>query len=342
MYNAALDLSFFKNRLTASLEAYLSHTTDLLLSMHVPSQTGFSTHLANLGKTSNKGLELTLESRNIAREHFSWQTSLTVSHNKQMVEDIGSESSVPVFNSVGNNPYMMYGYKKGYPLNALWGFKYAGVWKSAEEVNRNYITKAYVSPSIPSNPGGWPRYYDIDHNGALNEKDLLYLGNADPYLHGGLQNNFRWRNFTLSIFMQYSLGGKIYNISEQYMGSGSTYSNQYRYMINAWHPVRNPESDLPRAGNNVLLASDRMVYDATFLRLKNASLGYNLNMNRHTNSIIKDIRFVLSGENLYLWKYYNGFDPDVSTNSNNSTLRRVDNGAYPKSRTIVFSIQLNY
>jgi TonB-linked SusC/RagA family outer membrane protein len=342
MYNMALDVSLLKKRLNFTLEGYLSYTSDLLLSVQTSSQTGYSTHLSNTGKTSNRGVELSIELHNIAKEHFSWITSFSVSHNKQMVEDIGSDDFVSVFNSAGNNPYMMYGYVKGYPLNALWGFKWGGVWKNVDEVYRNSITKAYASPFYPASPGGWPRYYDIDHNGSLNERDLIYLGNADPYLYGGLQNSFRYRNFSFNIFFHYSLGGKIYNISEQYMGSGSAYSNQYRYMVNAWHPVRNPESDLPRAGSSVLLASDRMVYDATFLRLKNISVGYNLNMDKYTNGIVRDVRFVLSGENLYLWKYYNGFDPDVSTNSGNSALRRVDNGAYPKSRTMIFSIQFSY
>jgi hypothetical protein len=259
-----------------------------------------------------------------------------------MVENIGSEDFVSVFNSVGNNPYMMYGYVKGYPLNSLWGFKWGGVWKNADEVARNRITKAYASPSIPAEPGGWPRYYDIDHNGSLNENDLIYLGNADPWLYGGLQNSFRYRGFSLGVFFHYSLGGKIYNISEQYMGNGTQYSNQYRYMLNAWHPVRNPESDLPRAGNSVLLASDRNVYDATYLRLKNISIGYTLNTAKRTRQIVKDVQLTLSGENLYLWKYYNGFDPDVSTGSGSSTLRRVDNGAYPKARTVIFSVQVRY
>lgn len=113
-------------------------------------------------------------------------------------------------------------------------------------------------------------------------------------------------------------------------------------MLKAWHPVRNPESDVPRAGTNILLQSDRNVYDATYLRLKNITLGYNIDMSKRTRQAIRDIQVSVSGENLYLWKKYNGFDPDVSTSSGGSTLRRIDNGAYPKSRTIIFSLQVRY
>lgn len=341
MYNVGTDISLFNSRLNITAEAYLSYTEDLLLSLQTPKQTGFTSHLLNVGKTSNKGVELSIESRNIITRDFTWSTSFSVSHNKQMVENIGTEDFVSVFNSSGNNPYMMYGYVKGYPLNSLWGFKYGGTWKSKEEWERNKVTKAYVHPGTGTPTPGLPRFYDIDHNGSLNEKDLVYQGNADPWLYGGLQNNFRYRNITLGVFFHYSLGGKIYNITEQWM-SGSTFANQYRYMLKAWHPVRNPESDIPRAGNNILLQSDRNIYDASYLRLKNVSIAYNVPLNPKTKEIIRDIQLSVSGENLYLWKKYNGFDPDVSTSSGGSTLRRVDNGAYPKSRTVIFSVQIRY
>lgn len=342
MYTLATDLSLFKNRLNITAEAYLSYTKDLLLDLQVPTQTGYSSRLTNIGKTSNKGIELSVTSRNIVNHNFSWTTSLTMSHNKQMVDDIGTSDFVKAYSSYGNNSYMMYGYVKDYPLNALWGFRSAGVWKNKEEIARNEITKTYISASNALKVPGAPRYIDTNNDGVFNERDLVYLGNADPWLHGGLQNTFELYNFSLSIYLHYSLGGKIYNISEQWMGSGSPFTNQYRFMQNAWHPIRNPESDIPRAGTNDGVGSDRMVYDATFLRLKNISFGYTFTDFKKLKGVIKDIKLSVSGENLYLWKKYNGFDPDVSSNSSNSTLRRVDIGAYPKGRTVIFSLQVRY
>jgi len=342
LYNSAFDMSFFKSRLNITLEGYMSYTRDLLLSVQVPTQTGYSSKFINLGKTSNKGIELSIESQNIVKKNFGWTTSFTISHNKQMVEDIGSNDFVSVYGAYGNNSYMMYGYVKDYPLNALWGFKYAGTWKSQDEINRNKITKAYISATNVQYGSGCARYLDVNHDGRMNEKDLAYLGNADPWLYGGLQNSFSYKNFNLGVFFNYSLGGKIYNISEQWMGNGSPFTNQYRYMLGAWHPVRNPNSDLPRAGSNDGIASDRMAYDATFLRLKNVSFGYRFDMTKKTRNTIRDINLTLSGENLYLWKKYNGFDPDVSSEESSSTLRRVDIDAYPKPRTVIFSVQVRY
>ena len=112
------------------------------------------------------------------------------------------------------------------------------------------------------------RYYDINHDGTLSQDDLVYLGNADPWIYGGLQNTFRFGNLKVGIYFNYSLVGKIYNYAELYM-SGSTFTNQYRYMLDSWHPVRNPNSDLPRAGSiDTHVPCDLQIHDATFLRLK--------------------------------------------------------------------------
>ena len=112
-------------------------------------------------------------------------------------------------------------------------------------------------------------------------------------------------------------------------------------MQNAWHPVRNPNSNLPFAGSNDAIPSDRMVHDASYLRLKNISVSYTFDLKKVSKGILRDLRLSVSGENLYLWKKYNGFDPDVSSSSD-SALRRVDIGAYPKPRTVIFSLELRY
>ena len=340
-YNLALDWTMFGGRVSLTAEAYMSKTTDLLLQVQVAEQTGYDKRMCNLGEISNKGVEVSLETRNIERPDFQWTTSFTVSHNTQKVLDIGSEDFVSAMNCPGNNKYMMYGYVEGYPLNSLWGFKYGGIWKSDQERERNKQTKAYASESTKW-ADGTPRYYDINHDGVLNQEDLVYQGSADPILYGGMQNTFYYKNFKLGVYLAYSLGGKIYNYGEFYQ-SGGMYTNQFRYMLNSWHPERNPESNIPRAGyTDVALPSDFMIHDASYLRLKNISLGYTLDLSRKWKGGIKDVTVTLSGENLYLWKNYNGFDPDVSSEGTSSTLRRVDLGAYPKPRTFTFSIQVRY
>ncbi len=96
-------------------------------------------------------------------------------------------------------------------------------------------------------------------------------------MYGGIQNTFKIKNFNISFYFNYSLGGSIYNPVEVFMGTGTYLSNQFRYMVNAWHPVRNPNSDYPRADSKDDIPNDRFVHDASFLRFKNLSVGYNFN-----------------------------------------------------------------
>ena len=347
--NVGVDLSVLKGRLKFTLEGYTSYTTDLLLSVQIPQTTGFNNRFTNLGKTTNNGVELSIDSRNIDTKDFSWSTTFTISHNRQMVENIGHENYVTTLESWGNSKYMMYGYKKDYPLNSLWGFKYAGPWQNEDQLQKYYIdSKTYVSSTLvdKAKPDevksllGLPKYVDRNNDGMLSEKDLFYLGNSDPLLYGGLNNTFHWKNLKFSFYFVYSLGGSIYNYSEMFMGGGKI-TNQYRYMLDAWHPVRNPDSWHPRPNKDYnLMPSSRQVHDASYLRLKTVSIAYTLPFKK--GNIFKDMTFTLTGDNLALWTAYNGFDPDVSTNSSNSTLRRVDMGAYPKARMVVLGVQLRY
>ena len=344
LYNAGLDFSAFDGRLNITVDGYYSTTRDLSLSLQTIHTTGYTSRFTNLGKTSNRGVEVSVESRNIVKPKFGWTTSFTLSHNKQMVDDIGHEEYVSCLESGGNTNYMMYGYKTGYPLNALWGFQYAGVWKTTDQFERNRFTKSYISSSTGSDAQlmlGYPKYVDQNRDGILSEEDLIYLGNSDPVLYGGLQNTFNIGGLRIGFYFSYSLGGKIYNYSELAMAGGYA-TNQYRYMLDAWHPVRNPDSDLPRAGtDDRLVPSSLQVHDASYLRLKNATVSYTFDLRKKTR-LLRDITLAVTGENLWLWTKYNGFDPDVSSEGTSSTLRRVDMGAYPRSRMFVFSIQSRY
>ena len=337
-YNIGIDASFFKDRLSLTLEGYYARTKDLLLTVQTGHVTGYASRYENIGNTTNAGVEATISGRIFQGRKFAWTSTLTLSHNMQIVNDIGQEARVVALSAPGSNSYMMYGYKKGYPLNALWGFQYGGVWHTPEEITRNKATRTYVSTTYGE---GYPRYVDINRDGSLSEDDLVYMGSADPVVYGGFQNTFNiGKHFKAGIFFSYSIGGKIYNYAECYM-CGSSWTNQFRKMNHRWTP-QNIQSDIPRAGASTpMLPSNFMIYDASYLRLKSVNLSYTFDLSRKTKAL-RDLTLGVIGENLFLVSNYPGFDPDVSTESDNSALRRVDIGAYPKARTIIFSLQIRY
>jgi TonB-linked SusC/RagA family outer membrane protein len=338
-YNAGIDLSFFHKRLDVTLEAYQSNTSDLLLTVQLPTQTGFSSRLMNFGKTSNKGIELTVNYDVIRKRDFSWQTSVTAAHDKQMVDEIGLVGRVVTNVLSYGSQFMINGYQKGYPVNATYGFQYAGVWKSQAEIDQDKIDKKYVSTSyVP----GRQRYIDQNHDGVLNSDDDIYLGNADPDVYGGWQNTFRYKKVFLSIYFNYSYGGVIYFPAGNFLGNASNLTTGFEYMVNRWHPVRNPDGDLPRPTSQDNIPNDRFLYDASFLRLKAASIGYTFDLTKVTASKLKSLALSLNGSNLFLLKYYIGWDPEVNTSGTSSTLRRIDNGSYPANRTVTFTAELKF
>ena len=333
--NLALDLSIFNSRFNLTFEAYKAVTTDLLLTVKTPQHTGYDNKYQNIGRTSTQGLELSMNSRNIVKRNFTWTSSFTISHASSIVNDIGAESEVSSRISPTQVGYMTVGYRVGYPVNSFWGFQYAGVWHNKDEVERNKITHAFANDQS-STKLGYPIFIDQNHDGSLDSRDIVFLGSPDPIVSGGLQNTFRIKGLSLGVFFSYCWGGKVLNYSEFYM-AGSRRTNQYAYMINAWHPIKNPDSNLPRAGifDNSALPSSFIIHDASYLRLKTVSLGYRFNLK---SRVIRELEMTCSGENLYLWSNYNGFDPDVSSGGTNG----YDNSYYPKPMRIVFSIQLKY
>ncbi len=337
-YNVGINFGVLRNRIVLEAEFYQSFTSDLLLSMKNSQVTGYDTYYNNVGSTRNTGIEFSITSRNIVLPKFSWSTTFTIAHNKQTVVDVGNDGEyVPTFMNPRNSSQMLYGYKNGYPVNALWGYQYAGVWHNEEEIARNANTRAYVSASV-SEPG-YARYVDVNNDGKLDQDDMIFLGSSDPVVYGGLQNTFTiCRNLVLGVYFSYSFGGSMYNLSELYIGGSSSSYNKYRYLLDSWHPVRNPNSNIPRAFTDDGLGSSRFVHDASFIRLKTVSLSYRFDLYQKTK-YIRNITIGISGENLFLWKNYNGFDPDVSTST---AARRIDNGAYPKARTFVFNFSITY
>jgi len=349
--NLGLDVSLLNNRIVINFDAYKTVTSDLLLYKEIPTQAGYSTRLDNYGQTSNLGAEFMITSNNITKRNFGWSTTFTISTNKQIVDNIGgTDDLVPAYSytEAGVN-YPMYGYKKGYPLNAIWGLKSAGIWHSKEEVMQNLQEKKYVSlTGTLSSPytyyrNGYPRYVDKNRDGKLDYlTDLFYLGDSDPDFYGGIQNNFKLYGFELGIYFSYSVGGRIYLPTAIEMGSSHPIRNQYGYARDRYHPIRNPNSDIPAAGASDHLPSDKDVYDASFLRLKNTSLSYKFNLSKVTKNKLESLILTANGTNLFLLKNYLGYDPEVSNQSSGSTIRRMDNGAYPPARMIVFSVQCSF
>ena len=331
-YNLGVDMSILRGRVEMSADAYLSYTSDLLLQVKNAHQTGYTSRYDNIGSTRGWGAEFSITSHNISKKNFEWETTLNVSHSTSIVTEIGADyENVPTY-SIGGQ--MAFGYVKGYPANAVWGYQYCGVWHNDQERADNKLTNSYKSYQ---DYNGYSKYADLNNDGVLDRNDLVYLGTTDPIIAGGFNNNFRIGNLSLGVYFTYSIGGVVYNLTELYLGTANTAANKYRYMADGWSPT-NTESDIPSANSKDGYGSSRFVHDASYLRLKNVSLSYTFNLSKKVKWM-KDITLSAYGENLWLLSKYNGYDPDVT---GSGAVRRLDNAAYPNPRTYMISLKFRY
>lgn len=334
-----LDVSFLGDRIKLTTDAYYTRTYNLLLQIQIPQQTGYPTRLVNLGKTMNKGIEFTVNTTNIQTKSFSWNSIITFARNAQKVLDLGPLVMVETHDNYSASQYPMYAYEVGLPTSSVFGAVYAGTWKSADDIAKN--KDKYVSIPTFYQPGR-PRYVDQNHDGILDKNDVVFLGQADPKYYGGIDNDFYYKGFELDFYVEFSGGNVMYNDVELEMGSGSSLTNQFTYMLNGWNATTNPESNVPAPGSYDHIPNTRYVHNASYVRLKSARFGYNFNPQKLGIKGITHASLFVSGLNLLLWTKYNGYDPEVNTDGTSSTVRRNDDGAYPPSRTIAANLSLTF
>jgi TonB-linked SusC/RagA family outer membrane protein len=335
------DISLFKGRLNIDANYYKIKTRDLLLSVAIPQQTGYSTTLVNLGKTETKGFEVMVSGDIIKTKNFTWNSSFNLSTNDQTILDIGPLVRVSLDNNGygANTNYM----EVGVPIGANFGVEYRGTWKSQAEIDAELAKpkaeRTLVSASAAFYKPGKPRYEDPNHDGVLTQEDYHYLGTPNPKVYGGFGNRFIYKKLAVDFFFQYSAGNTMFNNIEFFMGSGSDLTNQFAYMADRWTP-QNPTSDIVGVNSRDNVPSTRMLHDASLLRLKSAQISYNLTGLIPTK-IFKQCDVFLTGTNLLLFSKYNGFDPEVNKEgTNSSVVRAKDDGNYPYARTIALGINI--
>ncbi len=352
--DAGIDLGFFKQRITIGADVYRKTTKDLLLNTNLPTSSGFTTAFKNIGSVENKGLELTLTTKNIDNKDFSWTTSANIAFNKNKLLALGEgqttyDSRIPWDNGWQNTT--AYISKIGESLGLMYGLQSLGTYKYADfDLNTTtnvYTLKADVATNGNSRANIQPgdvKYADLSGpngvpDGIVNTNDYTVIGKGLPVHTGGFSNNFTYKNFDLNVFFQWSYGNNILNANKVYFDgnrNGLQYLNQYASYENRW-TVDNPNSDIPRTKGYLGSAagySSSLVEDGSYLRLKTVALGYSLGKDFTKKLRLKSMKFYVSGQNLITWTKYSGSDPEVN-NYNSALTSGFDFSSYPRARTLV-------
>ncbi|GGA82285.1 SusC/RagA family TonB-linked outer membrane protein [Flavobacterium palustre] len=355
--DAGVDLGFFKQRITLTADVYRKITKDLLLRAQLPPSSGFGSAFKNIGSVENKGLELTLTTKNIQTKDFSWTSSANIAFNQNKLLALAEgqdrlESTIRWDNNWQNTS--AYIAKIGQPLGLMYGYEWLGTYKDADfditvdgNGNNVYTLKADVATNGNTRANiqrGDIKYKDQNGDGIVNASDYTVIGRGLPKHTGGFSNNFTYKGFDLNVFFQWSYGNDILNANKLlFEGNtkGQQYLNQFASYENRWTP-ENSNSDIFRTGGYFGGGySSAVVEDGSYLRLKTVSLGYNVNSDLVSKWHLKSLRFYVSGQNLITWTKYSGPDPEVNAYSSALT-SGFDFSTYPRARTIVFGTNISF
>ena len=322
-----LEVGFLNNRYSLELDYYNKRTKDLLLNRPIPGTAG-ETRLENIGEIENKGFEFTINSLNIDKPDFTWSTNLTISANKNKVISIGDGAEWIDLSSPGQATGPSIRIIPGYPAPAYLGATYLGTYRTTAEIDADGVVGSVL---------GGPRYVDLDGNGAINQLDFVVHGDPNPDFYGGLRNTLTYKDFTLDFFFHGSYGNEILNAAYHlgYFGRDPR-SNLLPIVKDRW-TTSNQNSDIPRAGSsfgNYQQRSDVSYQDGSFLRLKNVTLTYDLDIPG-----MKRASVYLTGNNLLLFTKFTHGDPEQS-NYGDGLAQGVANGGYPYNSSFALGFNL--
>ncbi|MBO9611584.1 MAG: TonB-dependent receptor [Dyadobacter sp.] len=327
-YDAGIDLSLYKNRINFVLDAYYKKTTNLLLNVPIPYTTGQSTALQNYGSVENKGIELGINTENFTGA-FTWNTHFVFSINRNKVLTLGDGANYIIS---GANIA-----KVGQPLGSFYGYQTNGLFQTGDDIaNLPTINPATTKP-------GDRRYVDINGDGKITQADdRALIGNAQPKFQGGITNTLSYLNFDLSFFFQGTYGNKLFNQNKQQLELLTGQQNASITALERWTPT-NPTNVVQRAFEDpAAVNTSRYVEDASFLRLKNVTLGYNLPKAIAAKIHASQIKVYVSAANLLTWTKYTGFDPEVSRNEQSTLTQGIDYSVYPGSKSFLGGLSISF
>jgi hypothetical protein len=331
-------------------------------------QTNFPSSLSkNIGNVDNKGFEITINTTNISTQDFEWRTSLNLSFNQNIISSIPEGGRKYI-----NNVYIL---DKGYALSTIYGWKrlavfaynesnaftpdwqqltpifndkdrFTGYQLNGEAYTGDIKQMRYSSTGGAVFIGGDVMWDDINKDGVINEDDRQVLGCGQPDLIGGFNTDIRYKNFTFSAFFSFVVGGDVFNKTEE------TRSNYKLSALNRVNPLTlanswmapgdvafYPSPANAAARDNTREASNLWISDGSYIRLKNIKLNYQLSKKISKSLGVESVNIYAMMQNFFTWTNYKGFDPEIP---NGGFSVGYDNIAYPKSKDILFGLNLNF
>lgn len=316
--NLAVDFSLFNNRVSGTVEAYQTETKDVLLSRRLPNITGYASIFDNLGSVKNRGIEVTLSTVNIKKNDFTWSSNLNFSANRNKITSLYGDNK----DDIGNKWFI------GKPLYAIFDYQLAGIWQVGEDAST-------VDPgAVP----GSLKFVDVNNDKKITEADKVYQGTSLPKWTGGITNSFKYKEFSLSVFIQTSQGAKINNplLNLQNYGGRVNIPKEVSYWT-----AENKNNTQP----SLVFTNPRLYaypVEQNYTRIKDVTLSYNFNQKMLDKLKLGSLTAYVSGRNLYTFTNWVGLDPELSVNGSQSGTANapLSYGIYPLVTSVVFGLNV--
>ena len=352
--NLGIDLGLFDNRLNITADFFLKDTKDLLMAANKAYVSGFSSQWQNVGKIRNKGIELSLNSTNIAsRGGFRWTTDFNISFIRNELRALADGAKTMYTSASWNSDYSGYDYmaRVGQSLGLIYGYVFDGVYQTSD-FNVNAATGAFELKEgvtdITSHAGravqpGMVKYKDIDGDGVITTADRTKIGNGTPSWYGGITNTLSYKGVDLSFMFQFNYGNDVYNATRVFASqSQDQRSNLMAEIADRW-TATNASNKVPAWDGYVKNEIySRFIEDGSFLRLKNLTVGYTFPQLWTRKFYVQKLRLYFTAQNLFVVTGYSGYDPEVNMRSSNPMTPSFDWGAYPKSKVYTFGLDLTF
>ncbi|MEO7120876.1 MAG: TonB-dependent receptor [Ginsengibacter sp.] len=374
-----MDASFLNGSLTLTVDYYKKKSSDFLLNIPVPAQSGFTNAYQNVGSIENSGVEIGLNYGHKTNSGFHYNIGLNVTtvNNKLLsltnsLSTLNNLSSLG-FSTTGSNNWGTYSQTRvGGPIGEFYGYKSAGIFQSQAEIDAlNALAAAKYGAGNVYQPTSGPaksavpgdrKFVDVNGDGRITANDQVALGSPIPKFYGGVTFDAEYKAFDFSVFLYGVYGNKIFNYQERTLESFGSATGSVgienigeKYYQNAW-TTTNPSNRYARIDANEFNAntrpSDVYVEDGSYLRLRNLSIGYTLPEGTLKKLNITKVRVFVTGQNLFTITKYTGIDPEIGIPQGtdpitgqavrNVTASGVDVGTYPSSKFYTFGLNLSF
>ncbi|MGJ1497278.1 SusC/RagA family TonB-linked outer membrane protein [Sphingobacterium spiritivorum] len=321
--NVGVDFGIWNDRISGNIDFYKAKTSDLLMSRQVPVMNGYNTIMSNIGQTENVGIEVGLNTKNIVKDDFTWSSSINFAYNKNKIVELRGDGKDDLTNA----------WLIGQPIRVFYDYKVIGVWQKEDDIANSHQ---------PAAKPGDAKLADINGDGKITAADRTVMGNKVPVYTLGFGNEFTYKKFSLSVFMNGAFDvtkeDNFKNIERFLPNNGANYLADMAY----WTPER-PSNDIPSPGYTPV--NNHSYYlNASYWRIRDVSLGYTFSGERLERLNIGSVRAFINGRNLYTFTNVKGFNPEalnVSTVTGNPTNTNILS-PYPSARTFSLGVNVQF